>query len=69
MRQRFEQQLNTDRIPIAEVKFPTKSRDELPPVLKALHHIFVTPELNAKVFELLEEKIGRQPAGLPGQKA
>jgi len=60
MRQRFEQQLHADRIPIAEVKFPAKSRDELPPVLKTLQHIFLTPELNAKVFTLLEEKIGRQ---------
>jgi hypothetical protein len=57
MRQRFEQQMNFSTIPICKVKFPLKSRDELPPVLKALQYIFVNPELNEKVFSLLEEKI------------
>lgn len=57
MRQRFEQQMRLSTIAIRDVKFPLKSRDELPPVLKALQYIFVTPELNEKVFALLEEKI------------
>ncbi len=35
MRQRFEQQMNLRTVAIADVKFPLKSRDELPPVLKA----------------------------------
>ncbi|HUZ59792.1 MAG TPA: ISNCY family transposase, partial [Hanamia sp.] len=58
MRQRFEQQMSLRTVAISEVKFPLKSRDELPPVLMALQYIFVTPELNKKVFELLEKKIG-----------
>jgi hypothetical protein len=57
MRQRFEQQMNLRTVAIADVKFPLKSRDELPPVLKALQYIFITPELNEKVFHLLEQKI------------
>lgn len=57
MRQRFEQQMRLSTVAIGDVKFPLKSRDELPPVLKALQHIFITPELNVKVFALLEEKI------------
>ncbi|SRR6266542_48137 len=57
MRQRFEQQMNLRTVAIADIKFPLKSRDELPPVLKALQYVFITPELNEKVFELLEEKI------------
>jgi hypothetical protein len=44
-------------IAISEAEFPLRSRDELPPVLKALQYIFVTPELNRQVFELLEKKI------------
>jgi transposase, IS5 family len=59
MRQRFEQQMNLRTVAISDVKFSLKSRDELPPVLKALQHIFITPELNEKVFQLLEEKITR----------
>jgi len=57
MRQRFEQQMNLRTIAIADIKFPLKSRDELPPVLKALQYVFITPELNEKVFCLLEQNI------------
>jgi len=57
MRQRFEQQTTIGITPISEVKFPTRSRDELPPVLKALQYIFITSELNEAVFTLLESKI------------
>lgn len=57
MRQRFQQQTTLGITPVSEVKFPLRSRDELPPVLKALQHIFVNPELNEKVFALLEEKV------------
>src|SRR3982751_4210580 len=68
MRQRFEQQMNLRTIAIADVKFPLKSRDELPPVLKALQYIFITPELNEKVFQLLEQKIckGKKQTGRKG---
>src|SRR5215210_3792673 len=57
MRQRFEQQINLRTVAISDVKFPLKSRDELPPVLMALQYIFVSPELNEKVFALLEKKV------------
>jgi IS5 family transposase len=59
MRQRFEQQINLRTVAIRDVKFPLKSRDELPPVLKALQYIFITPELNEQIFTLLENKICR----------
>jgi len=59
MRKRFEQQMNLRTVAISDVKFPLKSRDELPPVLKALQYIFITPELNEKIFQLLEEKIAK----------
>lgn len=36
MRYRFEQQTPLGITPVREVKFPLRSRDELPPVLKAL---------------------------------
>ena len=68
MRQRFEQQMNFRTVAISDVKFPLKSRDELPPVLKALQYIFITLELNEKVFELLEKKIcsGKKKTGRKG---
>jgi IS5 family transposase len=57
MRQRFEQQLDLRITAISDIQIPTKSRDELPAVLRALQHIFITPSLNEKVFHLLEEQI------------
>jgi len=68
MRHRFQQQTTLGITPISEVKFPLRSRDELPPVLKALQHIFVTPGLNEKVFALLEAKIvsGKKKTGRKG---
>lgn len=68
MRHRFQQQTTLGITPISEVKFPLRSRDELPPVLRGLQHIFVTPELNEKVFELLEKKIvkGKKKTGRKG---
>ena len=39
MRKRFEQQMNLRTVAIGDVKFPLKSRDELPPVLMGLQHI------------------------------
>ena len=37
--------------------YPLKSRDELPPILRALQYIYVTPELNEEVFRILEERV------------
>ena len=68
MRQCFEQQMSLRITAIADVKFPLKSRDELRPVLKVLQYIFITPELNEKVFSLLEKKIvaSKKKTGRPG---
>jgi IS5 family transposase len=68
MRKRFEQQTTLGILPVSEVKINTKSRDELPPVLVALQQIFITQELNEKIFLLLEEKISKskKKTGRPG---
>lgn len=65
MRKRFEQQRKLGVIAIAEVKLPLKSRDELPPILMALQHIYATPELNEAVFRIVEEKVmgGKKKTG------
>lgn len=69
MRKRFEVQYELGATPIEKVRIPTKSRDELPAVLRALQHIYTTPELSEKVFEILERKVftGVDPKmGRPG---
>ena len=40
----------------------------MPPVLRALQYIYTTPELNKKVFELLDAKVrrGKKQTGRPG---
>jgi hypothetical protein len=70
MRKRFEQQRKLGVISISEVKLPLKSRDELPPILRALQHIYVTPELNEEVFRILEEKVqkGKKKTGRYGME-
>lgn len=66
MRKRFEQQKSMDTISIPDVKILVNKRDELGPVLLALKHIFVTPELNEKVFRVLESSIPKKRLGRTG---
>ena len=70
MRKKIEQQRRFGVIPISEVKLPLKSRDELPPILMALQHIYTTPELKAEVFQIVEEKVmgGKKKTGRYGME-
>jgi hypothetical protein len=68
LRKRFEVQYELGATPIEHVNIPVKSRDELPPVLRALQYIYATPELNQKIFEILAAKVisGKKQTGRPG---
>lgn len=71
MRKRFEQQLKVGYVAISDVDFPPyiyKSRDEQPILMRALLHIFTTPELNESIFALLEKKVKKEKknTGRPG---
>jgi IS5 family transposase len=68
MRKRFEQQISLGQTPISEVKIMTKTRDALPALLHALQKLFITPEYNEKLFNILEDKIlkGKKKTGRPG---
>jgi len=57
MRKRFEQSPKLDAVLISEVNLDNKSRHELPQLLSGLQYIFVTPSLNAQIFEILENNI------------
>ena len=67
MRKRFETQLTIGLTPIAEVVF-AKGRDELAPTLAALQHIFVTADLNEKVFAIVEEKVASGSKNFKGRE-
>jgi len=66
MRKRFGLQQELGVTAIEDIVIPTKSRDELPPVLLALQHIFVTEELSEQVFALLEKRIELKKMGRQG---
>lgn len=57
MRKRFEMQTELGQTTIENVRIPTQSRDELPPVLAGLQWIFRTPEVNSYVFDLLSKNV------------
>jgi len=55
-------------IPIEKIILPSKSRDELPPILAGLQWIWTHPTLKQAVFTLLIGKLqaGRKATGRPG---
>lgn len=57
MRQTKHPQLRIGETPIAEIKIDLKSRDDIPPLLLGLQHIYTTTDLRQKVFEILEHQI------------
>jgi len=57
MRKRYEIQQSLGTIPIGEVSISTKSRHELPAILRALQHIFNNSGLRETILGLLEESI------------
>ena len=63
MRQRFQSQPDLQIVPIEKIPLPTRSRDELPPILAGLQWIWMHPTLQAEIFALLEAAL------LAGKKA
>ena len=69
MRKRFEQQMTLGKLLISETPIPTERRSgALPQLCAALKEVFITPEWNERVFEILEAKIteGKQKTGRTG---
>lgn len=58
MRKRFELPF-LGSVPISEVAIPTKSRDELPPVLLALKTIYCNSDYHHRMFEIVEPVVRR----------
>ena len=63
MRKRFEVQLAPGAVPIEKLEIP-KTREAAPAVLMALQWIFTTPEVNEKIFTLLEKSATPKQRGL-----
>jgi transposase, IS5 family len=64
-------QLQFGEVDISRINFDLRARDELPKLLMGLQHIFCTPELRSKVFDILEEMIPApvdKTTGRPGME-
>ena len=68
MRHRYSPQPDFQVVPIEKIQLPTKSRDELPPILAGLQWIWIHPTLKAEIFALLEAAIlaGKKATGRTG---
>ena len=68
MRKTFDVQLTLGCTPINEVKIPTKTRSHMAALMAAIQYIYVNPEWNNRIFELLSSKItkGKKATGRSG---
>ena len=48
-------QMKFGEIPIGDIKFDPKSRDDIPKILLGLQYIYVTPDVRQEVFKILAE--------------
>ncbi len=69
MRKRFEQQPFLDYVDIKDIDFgKPRNRSRLAQLYRTLQEIFITPEYNEKLFEILEKSItkGKKKTGRKG---
>ena len=67
MRQTIKPQMQLGEVDISAINFNPKSRDDIPRLLRAFQHIWVTPELREQVFRALERMIpASRDNGRPG---
>jgi len=68
MRKRFNPDLTLVATPVEDVVIPTKKKDKFNSILLSLQYIYKTPELNEKIYEILEDKIigNKKATGRPG---
>ncbi len=57
MRQSKNPQMQIGEIPVSKIKINLKSRDDIPPLLLGLQHIYTSPKLRDVVFEILKTKV------------
>lgn len=69
MREYYKIQDDLGTIPIGEIQFNHKSRDDIPKLLMALQHVYCTKELKDAVFKILDAVIPKnvdRDNGRPG---
>ena len=63
MRETIRPQLQLGESAIGAIEIDAKSGDDIPRLLRALQHIYVTPELREPVFAILAEVLPQRPDG------
>lgn len=63
MREIIKPQLQLGESDIGAIEIDAKSRDDIPRLLRALQHLYVTPELREPVFEILAEVLPMRADG------
>jgi transposase, IS5 family len=66
MRKIIDPQLTLGEVDISQIEFNSRSRDEIPQVLKGLQFIYTNLPLREKVFALLEEHVNYSNKGRRG---
>lgn len=57
MRKTIDNQLAFGSVDISQITFDTRSRDDIPQILRGLQHIYTQKETREKIFQILEEKM------------
>ena len=57
MRETIKKQMKIGEVGIQNISFDLSSRDDIPQLLMGLQHIYVTPDVREKVFNILETMI------------
>ena len=63
------EQMTIGEVDISKIAFNTKSRDDIPKILKGLQYVYTNPSLRSAIFELLQNKAAPKVAkdnGRPG---
>ena len=63
MRNVINPQMLLDGADIGAIDFTTKSRDDIPQILRGLQHIYTEPGLRARVFAILQEVLPNRVKG------
>ena len=68
MRKVIAPQIKLGEIDISKIEFDLQSRDEIPKLLMGLQHIYRTPPIREKVFNVLKQIVPKpsQETGRPG---
>jgi hypothetical protein len=63
MREIIKRQLDLGEVDIGAIEISTKSRDDIPRILRGLQYIYTTDEVRERVFEILAEVVPQRTDG------